>query len=655
MWGIMRRSVALLLGLVVVVGPTVACTSDGGSASARDDKTGTIVTVSRDKLDDGNLQLTTVNTPSVDTGGYKTFPGEATKVEVTGGKLKSGANAEVTISYPESATEEQVNNLVILRYEGSDWTALRPESVDKEKRTATVHTDQFSIWDIGWWDIEQATEKAKTKARNLFSSDGLLSGIGRAAGNPPVAEDCVHQALTLTIELDAFVPKTIECAKFVQDDTSRKTYTLQLSNRHTEPYLLRLPKGVSYESVTPEPGNPYSLLVDLLGRRMNDRSVVMGGGTMVTLKVDANQLDKDKPSVISGTLDLTRPILDLMSASLQVVMPAKPTDTVVKALANTDQAAQVGSCVYKHFDQIAKLKPTTTDALGDAIGAAFVDCAEVMKNFGMIMAAKMVEGWDRTQYATAAAKALLGSQIKAVVLVWQNSHVIPQMIGVVDELARNGFRTYTAKVTYEDPPFTRLGEVMPTDGGAFDNPSAPHASVQTFPTIGTQCVDKVAGNDWSNWLYSPSQFAGKWYTEGKIGSAAYVTYVKPQFRSTVKDYFVHLAGNGECDGKLRDQYGTYNQEWRSYDSNPGLKGFAVFHRVFVYVPNSDGFTPFFSATLYDPATGALIYLTTSDNAQNPLEEELPSEDALKSKLASQLDYFTNRTDVQLGTDFVPNK
>ncbi|MFI6823311.1 hypothetical protein ACIBJE_20480 [Micromonospora sp. NPDC050187] len=648
----MRRPAASLVSLALLVGITSACT-DSGETTARDDATDTTVTVGESELDGGSLKLTTVEPPTVGTGGYKLFGGSATKVEVQGGKLEPDANATITISYPENATQEQVDNLAILRLEDDEWVALPPDSVDKKKHTATVRTDRFSVWDIGWWDVEQATERAKTTARNLLSSDNLLlGGIGRAAGNPPVAQDCKYQALPLTITLKAFVPKTIECVTFVREDATRKTFTLHLSNRHTEPYLLRLPRGVTYEAVTPEPTNPYSLLVDLLGRRMNDQSVVMAGGSMITLKVDAAQFGRDKPLVISGSLDLARPILDLMSASLQVVMPAKPTDAVVRAIAATDQAARVGSCVYKHFEKIAQLKPTTTQALGDAVGDAFTDCAEVMKNLGMILAQKMVEGWNPAQYASAAAKALLGSQIKAVVLIWQNSHVIPQMIGVVDELARNGFRTYTAEVTYQDPPFDRLDDVMPVAGGAFDNPSSPHASVRTFPTIGTQCVDKIAGNDWNNWLHSPSRFAGKWYTQGKTSSAAYVTYVKPQFRSTVKDYFVHLTGNGECNGKLKEEHGTYHQEWRSYDSKPDLNGFVVFHRVFVYLPNSDGWTPFFSATLFDPVTGALVYLTVSDTVQT-LGEEVPAEDVLKSKLSSQLEYLTHRTDAQLGTSFVP--
>ncbi|WP_416904133.1 hypothetical protein [Micromonospora echinospora] len=648
----MRRPVASLVSFALLVGIISACT-DSGETTARDDTTDTTVTVGRSALDGGSLKLTTVEPPTAETGGYRLFDGSATRVEVQDGKLRPDADATVTISYPKNATSEQVDNLAILRLTDDGWVALAPDSVDRKEHTATVRTDRFSIWDIGWWDVEQATERAKSTARNLLSSDNLLlGGIGRAAGNPPVAKDCKYQALPLTIKLDAFVPKTIGCVTFVREDVSRKTFTLHLSNRHTEPYLLRLPKGVTYQAVTPEPGNPYSLLIDLLGRRMNGQSVVMAGGSMITLTVDTAQFDRDKRSVISGSLDLTRPILDLMSASLQVVMPAKPTDPVVRAVAATDQAAQVGSCVYKHLDRIAQLKPATTEALGDAVGDAFTDCAEVMKNLGMILAQKMVEGWNPAQYASAAAKALLGSQIKAVVLIWQNSHVIPQMIGVVDELARNGFRTYTAEVRHEDPPFDRLDEVMPAAGGAFGKPSSPHASVRNFPTIGTQCVDKIAGSDWNAWLYRRSEFAGRWYTEEKTSSAAYVTYVKPQFRRTVKDYFVHLTGNGECNGKLTDDYGTYNQEWRSYDSKPELNGFVVFHRVFVYLPNSDGWTPFFTATLFDPATGALIHLTVSDTVQS-LEEEVPAEDLLKSKLSSQLEYLAHRTDAQLGTSFVP--
>ncbi|GLY22792.1 hypothetical protein [Micromonospora sp. NBRC 101691] len=650
----MRRQVASLVSFALLVGITSACT-DSGEATARDDATDTTVTVGKSALDGGNLKLTTVEPPTVETGGYRLFGGSATRVEVQGGKLRPDADATITISYPEDATPQQVDNLAILRLADDGWVALPPDSVDREKHTATVRTDRFSIWDIGWWDVEQATERAKTTARNLLSSDNLLlGGIGRAAGNPPVAKDCKYQALPLTIKLDAFVPKTIGCVTFVREDAARKTFTLHLSNRHTEPYLLRLPRGVTYQAVTPEPTNPYSLLIDLLGRRMNSQSVVMAGGSMITLTVDAAQFDGNKPLVISGSLDLTRPILDLMSASLQVVMPAKPTDAVVRAVAATDQAARVGSCVYKHAERIAQLKPTTTEALGDAVGAAFLDCAEVMQTFGMILAQKMVEGWNPTQYASAAAKALLGAQIKAVVLIWQNSHVIPQMIGVVDELARNGFRTYTAQVTYQDPPFGRLDEVMPAAGGAFGKPSSPHGSVRTFPTIGTQCVDRIAGNDWNTWLYSPSQFAGRWYPEEKTNSAAYVTYVKPQFRSAVKDYFVHLTGNGECEGKFTDEYATYHQEWRSYDSKPDLNGFVVFHRNLVYLPNSDGWTPFFSATLFDPVTGALIYMTVSDTVQ-ALGEKVPAEDVLKSKLSSQLDYLAHRADAQLGTTFVPKK
>ncbi|WBB81012.1 hypothetical protein O7606_06420 [Micromonospora sp. WMMD882] len=650
----MRRPAAVLVSLTILTAGTAACSGDG-EITAGDETTHTTVTVRKSKLEGGRLEVTTVEPPTADTGGYRLFDGPASRVEVQGGKLGPDADATVTISYPQDATPAQVDNLAILRFEGDEWVALPPDSVDRGKHTATVRTDRFSVWDIGWWDVEQATEKARTTARNLLSSDNLLlGGIGRAAGNPPVAEDCKYQALPITVKLAGFVPKTIECVTFVRDDATRKTYTLHLSNRHTEPYLLRLPRGVTYQTVTPEPSNPYSLLIDLLGRRMNAQSVVMAGGSMITLKVDATRFDPDEPVVISGSLDLTRPVLDLMSASLQVVMPAKPTDAVVRAVAATDQAARVGACVYKHAEQIARLAPKTVQALGDAIGAAFVDCAEIMTNFGLILAEKMVEGWNPAQYASAAAKALLGSQLKAIVLVWQNAHVIPQMVGVVDELARNGLRTYTAELRYQDPPFDRLAEVMPAAGGAFGAPSAPHASVRTFPTIGTQCVDKVAGNDWKNWLYSPSSFAGRWYTQGKIRSALYVTYVKPQFRATVKDYFVHLTGNAECDGTLKDEYATYNQEWRSYDSEPTLDGLVVFQRVFVYVPNSDGWTPFFSASLYDPTTGALLHLTTSDTAQS-LEDELPTEAALKSKLSSQLDYFANRADTQLGTDFVPGR
>lgn len=649
----MRRPAVLLVGFALLLGNTSACSDS--EITARDDATSTTVTVHRSGLDGGSVKLTAVEPPTVDTGGYRLFGGSAARIQVQGGRLKPDADATITVSYPDDATREQVDNLAILRFEDDEWVALRPDSVDREKRTATVRTNRFSIWDIGWWDIEQATERAKTAARNLLSSDNLLlGGIGRAAGNPPVAEDCKYQALSLTVKLAAFVPKTIECVKFVREDATRKTYTLHLSNRHTEPYLLRLPEGVTYQAIAPEPTNPYSLLIDLLGRRTNDRSVVMAGGSMITLKVDATRFDKDKPAVISGSLDLTRPILDLMSASLQVVMPARPTDAVVRAVAATDQAARVGSCVYRHAERIAQLKPATMDAFGDAVGVALLDCAEIIKNFGIILAEKMVEGWNPAQYASAAAKALLGAQIRAAVLVWENAHVIPQLIGVVDELARNGFRTYAAELRYEEPPFGRLDEVMPAAGGAFDNPGSPPAEVRTFPSIGTECVDKVAGKDWNVWLYDPSTFAGTWYTQGKIGSSVYVTYVKPQFRGTVKDYFVHLTGNAACDGTLRDEYGTYNQEWRSYDSTPELSGFVVFQRVFVYVPNSDGWTPFFTASLYDPATGALIYLSTSDRAQR-LEDELPTEDELKAKLSSQLDYFAHRADAQLGTSFVPER
>ncbi|MFI6582808.1 hypothetical protein [Embleya sp. NPDC050493] len=151
-----------------------------------------------------------------------------------------------------------------------------------------MSTDRFSLWGIGWWDVESAISTTVTKARNLLSTDGV-PGIGKRVANPPTVE-CAYPALTLTLDVEKFVPGAITCAKFDVTDGSRRTLDLYVSNPHFTPFLLDLPPGVRSVEAKPDPDNPYMLLARTMASAQNLPVAFLPAVGMIRLKVDLSKL-----------------------------------------------------------------------------------------------------------------------------------------------------------------------------------------------------------------------------------------------------------------------------------------------------------------------------------------------------------------------------
>lgn len=610
------------------------------------------------------LRLSTVDDVPPPSGGYKLF-GKLTKIEVRGGELAKG-RATVTMDYPAQATPQQVENIRVLRYEGNEWQALVPEHVDTAQHRVSVSTDRFSLWGVGWWDVEQAISTTLTKARNLLSTDGVL-GIGKRTATPPTVE-CAYPALTLTLDVGKFVPDAITCAKFDVADASRRTLDLYVSNPHFTPFLLDLPAGVRFVEAKPDPDNPYTLLARTMAAAQNLPVAFLPAGGMIRLKVDLSKPAAN--AAITGTLDAATPLLDLATATFKGMLPAEPTDAVVRAVAVTHEAAEAFACLYKRGTEIQKLpNPSAADIAGQLVAGAR-ECGDSMRKLGTRLAVAVSrQGWTAEQVASAAGKKIeeecerhCPGMVRAILVMWEHEPLLMEVGASIAEGA-DGFRVYRLGLAGAEPPFARLAEVLPGNnipGFTVRPPIVDNnnrfggGTLETVPSPGTPCVDELKGKHWGTWLYPQPQFAARSYLADDIATTITVWYVRKDFRDLTRDYFVQLVGSGKCTLKPTGRYQENLDEVSEPYAGPRVKGLADFRGFLTSVQNGDGFHTRPRAALYDPSTGVLVLVEgrIADSA-NPEGDSAPTLDALERRVGSQVEYFVHRLDEQLGTQFVP--
>ncbi|WP_126642479.1 hypothetical protein [Embleya hyalina] len=664
-----RSSTAVVLALVLAV--VAGCTSGGGggdgggSVEGANPQGGVSVSAPAKAFTGASpvLQLSTVEDAPPPIGAYKLF-GKPTRIEVRGGALAKG-RAVVTLDYPAEATPQQVENLRVLRYEGNEWQALTPEHVDTARRRVSVSTDRFSLWGIGWWDVESAISTTLTKARNLLSTDGVL-GIGKRVANPPTVE-CAYPALTLTLDVEKFVPGAITCAKFDVADASRRTLDLYVSNPHFTPFLLDLPAGVRSVEAKPDPDNPYTLLARTMAAAQNLPVAFLPAGGMIRLKVDLSKLTAG--AAITGTLDAATPLLDLATATFKGMLPAEPTDPVVRAVAVSHEAAEAFACMYKHGTEISKLpNPSAADIAGRLVAGAR-ECGDAIRKLGTRLAVAVGrQGWSPEQVASAAGKQveelcekLCPGMIRAILAMWEHEPLLMEVGTSIAEGA-NGFKVYRLGLAAVEPPFARLAEVLP--GGDIpgftvrppivdNNNRFGGGTLETVPSPGTPCVDQLKGKHWDTWLYPQPQFAARSYLADDIATTISLWYVRRDFRDLTSDYFVQLVGSGKCTLKPTGRYQERLEETSEPYSGPRVKGLADFRGFLTYVPNADGFHTRPRAALYDPSTGVLVLVEGRVADSVTLEDpDPPTLDALERRVGSQVEYLVHRLDDQLGTQFV---
>ncbi|MFI1584657.1 hypothetical protein [Embleya sp. NPDC020630] len=670
-WAAARVRTAVVLAVIVAV--VAGCTSGGGgdgdgkgSVEGANPQGGVSVSAPAKAFEGASpaLHLSTVDDVPPLSGAYKLF-GKPTKIEVRGGELAKG-RAVVTLDYPAEATPQQVENLRVLRYEGNEWQALTPEHVDTARHRVSVGTDRFSLWGIGWWDVESAISTTVTKARNLLSTDGVL-GIGKRVANPPTVE-CAYPALTLTLDVEKFVPGAITCTRFDVTDGSRRTLDLYVSNPHFTPFLLDLPTGVRFVEAKPDPDNPYTLLARTMAAAQNLPVAFLPAGGMIRLKVDLSKLTAG--AAITATLDAATPLLDLATATFKGMLPAEPTDPVVRAVAVSHEAAEAFACLYKHGTEISRLpNPSAADITGRLVAGAR-ECGDAMRKLGTRLAVAVSrQGWSPEQVASAAGKEIeelcekhCPGMIRAILAAWEHEPLLMEVGASLAEGA-NGFKVYRLGLAAAEPPFARLAEVLP-DGNipgftvrppiVDNNNRFGGGTLETVPNPGTPCVDQLKGKHWDTWLHPQPQFAAKSYLADDIATTITLWYVRNDYRDLTRDYFVQLVGSGKCTLKPTGRYQENEEQTSEPYQGPRVKGLADFREFLTYVPNADGFHTRPRAALYDPGTGVLALIEgKAADSTAPDKHTPPTLDALKRRVAGQLEYLIHRLDDQLGTQFVP--
>lgn len=615
---------------------------------------------------DARIVTEKVSDPPAYPNEYLTPVGDTTRVELQGGKLAEGESATLTFPYPDDLSAEEAEQLWVMHYDGERWDALPPLAVDTQAHTVTAAAAQFSLWSLSKWDWEDKFDDWARDFENAFSSDGLFSGFGKLVAKP-YEEECDYQALTITVDASDFVEDPIICNRFDTSDLERQTYELFISNTQGFPVMLDLPEGVTYVDTKPTPANPYSKLIRFAQYAMNnERSVILPGGGMLELSVDSREMPGDgTPLEITGKLDFTTPILDLSSATLDLMLPVAPSDAVIDKIRTAHEVTSWIGCVLEQA-QVISSGPITLDELETALETAVSSCSQ----FTRALVEYIISVTAEIIYGTVLSPEQLAKLIPAwrvVTTAWDNAHVFTQVASFIVEAIGEGPRDYTLKLTLNDPPLERMWEVLPTPGtkmyleasnlveyyelgGGIYGPSV--VGYEVAPCLPTQWDMAWVDNTYigiESYDMSVDSDANEDGADDTMSVDGFVLHVPSAHRDDVSAYFTNMLGVTSCfeeptEGTW-DEWGTDMQQVTVSDWPDQTVGFTG-----NLLPYASELVPVTNIMAYD-SRGYIVVLYTSPGArlQDPYEVYDMSADAILEALVPATDYLFERSDGMLGT------
>lgn len=627
-----HRAVAAVLITALVAAMAAACSDDGDFVESGT-ATGVVVE-GPNRARDGALKIVEAVTPPPMPSGFR----QVGKISEISGKLTDYVT--ITLPIPAEVDAAQIPDLRVMRHDGKAWGAILPQQVDVEQRQVRVTTNAFSLWGLSTWDVEQAAADFLAGARNLLSSGGwwVLGSVGKFAVNPPITE-CRYPALTLRLDLAAFVDKAIACPKFVPEDRERHTYRLHLSNLRGFPVMLRLPAGVTPHTVTPQAANPISQLLTYVGARRG-LAVLPGGGELV---LTVKSLDLPKDARIAGALDLTGVVLDTGVAIVRLVTGHEWNDEVIKAMGEAQEFADAVACVMDQSEGIAKR--ISAMSAGQLARELSYSAAACMSTDLIVRAASVYAKFNYQVYnEDQALQEALRAAVRRVVAVIENAPALTQIVATM-LAARSGRTTFTLGLTLQDPAAEVLFQALPVPGsGGFRRgygPSAGPANGGQLTFVGTPCIAAERSQPWAAWTQAAAH--ALYDRDGVYGTSVQVAYIKPAHKSAVRDLFNYLAGStARCehraDGSIVE---LDNYDGRQYgsvtDYRVGLAGW----------DNSESF-PYGVAAAYDPTKNLVVHVSVSADTYSDVDT-----DDIKKELAEALDYVVSKLDVSLGTTYLP--
>lgn len=619
-----KRALAVALTVTVTTTFLAACSDSAkkGDFTVTGSDTGVRVAGPNAAVD-GEVAVELAQSPPEMATQYRQV-GEVTRIT---GKLTG--DVTVTMPVPQGYTGS-IDDLWIVKGDGDTWLPLIPQTVDEENRTVSVTTRAFSFWTLGTWQAEQAAAQWAADLRNLTSSDGawVISDAARLTGNAPVTE-CRYPALTLKLDQSTFVPRAILCPKFVtqgSDAAGRTTYDLHISNVQTYPVKLWLNSGVTFKHVTPAPNNPIAQLMDAMARSRH--VVTLPGAGELVLTVRADQIPHGGVK-ISGGLDFTTLMVDLMFAAISTATGFDLKGEFVQELGRSNALAAYSACVVAGSKKLAEEFQRNADVdFAEFAGKIFKESFGCMKsdllvavlkdyyrNHGIFMSDEELIRW-------------LAKMPARIVTVLQNAPVLVSLASAIGTV-KYGRTTYLLDITNNDPAHAELYKALPDIGrGGFgaDGGNRPQNADPTW-YLGDFCTLE-AKDKWRAWTES---FARGLYRRGPGGKAATsvnLVYVREQHRQAAQRRIEQF--NVECLDGL------------AVRSGPRYGGAAHYRAG---VAGSGGF-PTAVVWLYDMRKGVVLQVVATSGPS----DGLTADDVLKEAQAAA-DYAAHKTDVTLGTSF----
>ncbi|MCY9784560.1 hypothetical protein KIK06_11720 [Nocardiopsis sp. EMB25] len=555
----------------------------------------------------------------------------------------------VTLPIPSSVEDDAIDALMVMRYDEVEgaWRAIPPQ-VDRQARTLSVPTTEFSTWGISSWELEQAIADFETWLGNQLSTGSsiwLVDRVARITTNVSRPE-CRYDSLTLDLDTDEFVDNNYFCVKYAEEvptvggpdgrTEGQRPYRLHISNGMNFPVRLELPEGVRVIQVVPQPANPVSqLLSQIVGPQQG--FTILPGAAQLVLEVDPEVINDRGTLRVTGTLDFSGVVMDLSLGVIQNVTGFFPEDTAT--LAASASFMTLAGCVADKSEAIANDPKLATMTVGELMSTLVVAAQSCMSDD--VVMAVIGEIYDNHR-ASGDFTEKVEQVARRVITVAGSLGYLTEAISTVIAVA-SGDITYRLDMTVDNPT-SRLPEALPEpDSGGFDDAGSAPAFGGYLDTVGTPCHYQQQPPPWVVALSQPGEHLaqGQYDYQGSTAMVR-VAYVG-EYKSEVRDTFEFVHRNAE-----RCESGRAGVDAHFIDVRPvrldlpyGVR-FTAYSGRSGWLDGSDG-APIAHVSVYDSAQGVVtqIMLLRTSGA-----DDIPDGD-----VEDALEYVLNKLDLTLGTSY----